>query len=372
MNKNIKRILALTLILSVYSVLEPTKYISLTNTKVQADTTSIYLRNLSMNKADIDFDSDSNKTNYSVNVDDSVNEVKITARPKSDDSEVQINGDMVDSSDNYRKVIDLDDGENVIKITVENTDNVSKTYTLNITRGNSNAGDVYLNDISLSEGMIDFQKETGSYDIDLKSEMDKITIKAKPEDNNDTIKIDGSIVTEDDGYKQTIELEKGKNEIIVEVENKKEKKRSYKLNITRQDDSNGVEVQDNIYLDFIKLSDGAEVNISKAQTTYEAQVNEDVDEISIHAEPESTKYMVEINGDAVEESEDYTKDDVRLHQGKNEIKVEIEDLNNKKRTYTLNIYRGEIPKTISNNTSTETNNSGYPKTNQWVQINNKW
>lgn len=369
MNKNIKHILLVLLVISSYSVIEPVKYINLTNSKVNAETTSFYLKNLSMSDADIDFDSD--KTYYSVNVDDSVNEVKITAKPKSDDAEVQINGDVVDLSDKYRKLVDLDDGENVIKIEVVNNEGKSKTYTLIVTRGNSNSAEVYLSGIKLNNGIINFQKETKSYDINVKSNIDKINIKATPEDKNNTITIDGSPVTEDDGYEQTVYLDKGKNEIIVQVENKKEKKRSYKLNITREDDSNGIQAQDNIYLDFIKLSD-AELNITKAETLYNVKVKETVELISIHAEPENNKYMVEINGDAVEESEDYTKDDVRLHEGKNEIKIKIEDLSGKKRTYVLNIYRGEMPANVNDVSNTGSKNGEATKINQWVQKNNNW
>ncbi|BCZ49038.1 hypothetical protein psyc5s11_51050 [Clostridium gelidum] len=371
MNKNIKRIIALTLIMGIYSAVEPTKYINLTSTQVQADTASIYLESLSVNKADINFDS--NKTNYSANVGGDETEIKITANPKSEDSEVVINGDVVDASEKYKKTIHLDQGENVIKIKVANNDSMSKTYTLIVTKGVSNSDDIYLNIISLSEGTINFQKEAKTYDIDVKSESDKIKIKAKPEDNNDIIRINGTSVTEDGGYEETINLEKGKNQVIVEVENKKGKKRSYILNITRKDNSGGV-AQDNIYLDLIKVSD-TQINVSKDKTTYDVAVKENIDGTTIQAEPESTKYMVEINGDAVEESKNYEKN-VVLNNYKTEVKVKIEDSNNKKRIYTLNIYKGKIPATaaITNNTttSTATNNSAGLKVNQWVQVNNKW
>ena len=368
MNKKIKRILSIMLIINFYSVAEPTKIISLTNKEVQADTTSIYLKSLSINKADIDFNSD--KTYYSVNVDDSVDEVKITAKPKSDDSKVKVNDSIVDSNDKYRKLIELDSGENIIKIKVENDDNKSKTYTLIITRGKSNSDDVYLSDISLSEGKINFKKETSTYNIEAKSQTDSITIKAKPEDSNDIVKIDGVKVNEDSGYKQTVYLDKGKSEIIVEVENKKEKKRSYKLNITRQDDLNRIEAG-NIYLDFIRLSD-AEVNISKTKTAYDVKVKENVDLMTIQAEPESTEYMVEINGDAVEESEDYKKD-VRLNRDKTEIQIKVEDFNNNKRIYTLNVYKGEIPSTLTDSKiESENENNKISKINQWIQVDNKW
>lgn len=369
MKKNIKRIIALTLILSVYSALEPTKYINLTSTEVYAetDTGSIYLKGLAVDDADIDFDS--NKTFYNINVDEIDGSAKIIARPKSTYSQVKINGEEVTSSDKYKKEINLDEGENVVKITVDNNESASKTYTLIITRGKSNWDNIYLSNISLSAGNINFQKETGSYNIDVKADTNKIKIKAKPEDINDTVEIDGEEVESDNGYEKTVDLEKDKNEIIVQVENTK-KKRSYKLNINRQYYLNNP--QDNIYLDFIKVSN-IEIQPSKDKTSYDVKVNESIDGTTVRVQPESDKYMVEINEDAVEASENYEKDIDLNKTGKTEVKIKIEDSNKRQRIYTLNIYKGEIPVTTANqNGNIEKENSNIIKRNQWVQINNKW
>lgn len=370
MNKKIKRLIALLLIIGAYSTVEPTKYIGLMNSRVQAETTSIYLDDLSMSNADIDFDSD--KTYYSVNVEDTVNEVKIHAAPKSKDSSVEINNYPVDESDKYRAAVHLDMGENVIKIKVSNNNSMTKTYTLIVTRGKSNADDVYLENVSLSSGNFNFKKDVSSYDINVGSDVSKITIKAVPEDNNAVVNVDGSRVTEDNEYKETVYLEKGKNEIILDVESKNDKKRSYKLNINRQDNSNGAEAQDNIYLNYAKVSD-TELKLSKTKTSYDIKVNEDVEKTSVHVEPENEDYMVEIDGDAVQVSDDYTKD-VSLNGYKTAVNVKIEDSNNKKRVYTFNIYKGHLPAvtTTSDNVNAGTDNNSNIKKDQWVLVNNKW
>lgn len=369
MKKNMKRILALVLIFAVYSVLEPVKYINLTTKEAKGDidTGSIYLKSLAVNDADIDFDS--NKMYYSVTVDELENEAKIIAKPKTTESQVRINGETVTSSDKYKKEIILDEGENVIKITVENNENAAKTYTLIITRGKSSWDNVYLSNISLSAGIINFQKETGSYDINVKADTNKIKIKAKPEDINDTVKIDGSEVEEENGYEKIIDLEKGKNEIIIQVENTK-RKRCYKLNINRDGDLNNP--QDSIYLDFIKVSN-LEILPLKDKASYDVKVKDGIDGTTVRAQPESDKYMVEINGYAVGESDNYEKDIDLNKQGKTEIKIKIEDSNGKQRMYTINAYKGEIPATVvSDNGTAVKDNSNSIKKNQWVQINNKW
>ena len=79
-------------------------------------------------------------TSYNVNVAESVDEVKITAKPDAsssdyDDYKVTIDGSEVDDSDNFKKTVSLSKGKNTIKITVEDDDDEVRTYTLNINRG---------------------------------------------------------------------------------------------------------------------------------------------------------------------------------------------------------------------------------------------
>jgi glucan-binding YG repeat protein len=377
MNKNLKRIIALTLIMGIYTAVEPVKYINLTSAKVYAETTSIYLDELYMNKGDIEFDSE--KTYYNVKVDDALDEVKICARPKSSNSEVKINGVMVGLMNNYKEVVHLDRGENVIRVEVRNNDNVSKFYTLIVTRGKSSLDNIYLKNLTLSAGAINFNKETNSYNIDVKQEVDKIKIKANPEDEDNIVEIDGLRVDKDSNYEKTIKLENGKNEILVSVKNKKfnnandDKKRSYILNINRQKNSNTIESKEDVYLNALRVSD-KEIRLSKADTYYNVRVNDGIYKATIKLEPENDKYMVQVNGDAVEESGDYEKA-IMLNDDKTEVKIKVEDLSGKKRTYTINIYTKDIPKSdeelIKTLNAANHKNAGA-KINQWAQINNKW
>ena len=103
--------------------------------------------------------------------------------------------------------------------------------------------DIYLKNITLSDGDIDFSKKTTKYDVYVDSSVDEITIKAKPEDEDYTVTIDGTEVDDDDNYKEEVSLNKGKNTIEIEVEDEDEDEyRIYTLYIYRGQTANGTSV----------------------------------------------------------------------------------------------------------------------------------
>ena len=129
---------------------------------------SIYLENIEVSKGDINFLKQ--RTSYDIKVDSSVDEIKITAPPEDTGDRVRIDGELVDSTENYRKTVDLKPGKNEIKIKVTDDKDNQRTYTLNITRGssfNDTQDDIYLNDLTISEGTLDFSDEETSYNVDL-------------------------------------------------------------------------------------------------------------------------------------------------------------------------------------------------------------
>lgn len=84
---------------------------------------------------DIDFDFDEDKTKYDIKVKNEVSYVKVTAEPDDDDYKVRVNGERVKEDDDWESdKIALKEGTNEITIKVEDDDDNSRTYTLNITR----------------------------------------------------------------------------------------------------------------------------------------------------------------------------------------------------------------------------------------------
>ena len=83
------------------------------------------------------FRSSKKTTNYYLNVDENVNEILLRAIPNDNDATVELNKDELSKDDNYEKNIELNKGDNLYKIVVENDDDIL-TYTLNIYRGKEN------------------------------------------------------------------------------------------------------------------------------------------------------------------------------------------------------------------------------------------
>ena len=77
---------------------------------------------------------------YTVNVDESVSELKIKAQPEHDDYEVKLDKDLLKKNSKFRTDVDLKKGENVFKIKLKNDDEV-RIYTLVVNRGKVDSTD---------------------------------------------------------------------------------------------------------------------------------------------------------------------------------------------------------------------------------------
>lgn len=113
-----------------------------------------------------------------------------------------------------------------------------KTYVIHVKKPDVNSEEeedtdhVYLKSIYLSEGDIDFLKSKYSYDVNVDENVKEIIIRATPEDGNDLVEINSQSVEEDDNYEKTVSLDKGKNTIEVYVENDDDKE-TYTLSVFR-------------------------------------------------------------------------------------------------------------------------------------------
>lgn len=352
MNKKIKKLIAGALTVSALGTISVTT--DFMAVKAYASTSDSQLKSLYLSDGNIDFSSST--YSYKVKVGKSVDEIRITAKPKNTSSTVEIDGSTVDSSDSYKKEVSLSKGKNTIKIEVTDDDNKTRTYTLTVYRGTSSYDndDVYLRSLYLSDGSIDFDKDDTSYYVNVGSSVDEIKITAKPEDSYDTVRIDGSTVDDSDDYKRTVSLDKGTNKIKVEVEDDDSSdSRTYTLNINRGYSSSS---QSDKYLDELKINDSY-IDLKENTTVYNVTTKDSVDEIKVKAVvTDSNDYDAIINGSKVDYSDDYQKE-VSLNKGKNVITVQIKDAYGKLlRTYTLNVIRG-----VDN-----------LKANQWVQVNGQY
>ncbi|MBE6062971.1 MAG: PspC family transcriptional regulator [Clostridium butyricum] len=147
------------------------------------------------------------------------------------------------------KTVSLSSGINTLKIRVysedpgtnvkyKDKDKVENEYTIKVKYSGSsdddnNDDDIYLKSLSLSDGTIDFHKKTTSYNVYVNSSVKDLTIKAKPEDEDDEIvTIDGTEVDKDNNYEHEVSLSSGKNTIEVKIENDDDS-RKYTLYVYR-------------------------------------------------------------------------------------------------------------------------------------------
>lgn len=155
-------------------------------------------------------------TSYSVNVDNSVDKVNISA-------------DVIDETSSITGIgeISLVTGNNVIPVTVTAEDGSIKVYEININRAKSSNN--YLSDLIINEGDYtpEFDKETLTYNITVPYEITSLGINATKEDESSTIEIDSNsnfIV--------------GLNKVYVNVIAENGDIRSYVINATRQQQAN--------------------------------------------------------------------------------------------------------------------------------------
>lgn len=423
MNKKIKKVIAMTLVASSFSLAAPVKYLNVFSTKVYAASTvtaddvkissdeTLYLYSSSSCKNSDKLSSSdtvSEGTTYYTKASESRVKVELSGQ---DNDKVRIYKDSK-AYENGRS-IPIDRGTSTsieIRVYANDYDSYSsneKKNTANYDRyivkvkdtssshHNSNSDSdslegVYLYDIVLDYGQINFSKSTRSYDVNVPKSIDEIKIKAKPELDDYDVMINGTDVDEEDKWAETVSLSQGKNVIKIEVEDNDDNKRTYTLNVYRgttssdaNTTSNGTigdidNTQDSIYLEDLILDDGdTKLNFNHKITSYAIDYKESYDYILIKSEPEKSGHVVRINDDKVD-SDNYVSK-VSLNKGKNVIKIQVDnsedydhdDDDYEKRVYTLTVYRGTSGGTATVNNASNANTNANLKVNQWVDNNGK-
>ena len=155
-------------------------------------------------------------------------------------------------------------------------------------------------------------------------------------------------------------------------------KKTYVLHVRR--DTNGKVsdeelLGDEAALRSIYLSDGT-IDFDKKIGSYNVNVGEDVEELTVRAKPDNSSNTVEINGDRVDDEDNYEAV-ISLDKGDNLIEIKVtnddEDYYN---VYTLNVYRGKVE---GDSSSYKANYNGVNQIqavnwsfNSWQQVDGKW
>ncbi len=263
---------------------------------------SVDIGNISFNK---------NTTSYKLTTKSS--SVNISA--SKEDSRASITGDIGSKG--------LNIGTNTFRINVVAENGSKKTYTITIVResdqkqdttpGNKNSNN-NLSSLFVTNTNIVFDKNTTVYN--LTTTASSTYISASRETTTATI-------TGDTGKH---DLKVGKNQFIIRVIAENGSKKTYTINITREESKSN-----NNYLKSLTLSNGS-INFKKTTTEYNINVAKDIDKITIGATLEDSKSSFE-NG--------FGPREVNLSLGNNTIYIKVKSESGQVRTYTLNINRDD-------------------------------
>jgi len=296
------------------------------NVKVLSDVNT--LSNLTISNGTINFNE--NTTEYNLTIDSDSTNISATKK----DSSSSVSGDTGNKTLNY--------GMNTFKITVTSESGKSKVYTINITRPDNRSKTNTLSSLKLSNGKIDFNKNTTSYNVTVENNISSIKVEASLTDNK------SSFVS---GYEpRTVNLNVGNNSIEIKVKAENEEVKTYTINVTRKDVDKPVEnnptnndpvkeepkKSNNTNLSELKLSEGTLI-FDKEKTEYKVTVSYDVEKIEVTTKTEDEKAKFEIIGNE------------ELKVGENTITIKVVAEDNSEKEYKITIIRKEENANLSSN-----------------------
>ena len=258
---------------------------------------------ISTNRGDLTPSFDKDTLDYYLDVERDVKDITIAAVATSKTATIEGAG--------YHE---LKLGENLFKIKVSQKDGTSKTYTIHVTRNKSDNN--YLKSLFIHEGNLSptFDKKNTSYEIEVPYDVNTLTIDKELDDIYATAEVIGN---------ENLKL--GENIVSIKVVSEQGNERVYKIKVIVQ-----TEEEYSNKLKELTVSKGTlSPDFDKEKLSYTVTVPSSVDKITI-------------NG--VLESVNATATGLGIHnlkQGRNEFQIVVTSKDNKKRTYSVVVYRVE-------------------------------
>lgn len=210
-----------------------------------------------------------NITEYNVFFEGNKESINIEAVKK--DERESINGDIGTRTLEY--------GLNTFNIEVTSESKDKRIYTIKAVRKDNRSSDNTLKDLKLSDGIIPFKKDITEYSVDVKNEVDKITVIA--------ILNDAKAKFKEDYSKKEIDLIEGINKISIVVIAENNEEKTYTINITRKLSSNNTLKEITINNEKIKLN--------KNEFLYYYTVANDVESVTIDAKANDSNAIVTVD-----------------------------------------------------------------------------
>lgn len=290
------------------------------SSSIRLKSTNVDLAGLSISNGTLSPVFNANTTNYTATVD--ANNIVINAT----------------KGDNYQNISgtgtkNLNYGTNTFKVTVTAESGTTKTYTITITRPDNRSTNNYLNKLTVSEGKINFNKNTTSYNLNVESDKSSITIGAILEDSKASFVLDYG--------PRKVNLNYGKNEILIKVKAENESVKIYKIIVNRKDNRST-----NNYLKSLSLNKG-NISFDKENLEYNTSVEYDINKLEIKAVAEDEKAKVVL-------------ENPELLVGENIIKIKVTAENGSEKIYTIKVNRlSEAEKMSDNNNVSSINIFGH-------------
>ena len=253
MNRNLKKIIAIAIVLGSISAVAPATCANLLTIKAYAsDSDADELTGLELetsNGGSLDIYTDSgydDKLDDDLSVGDtyysktSSNKIVINSIDGADDDSVRIFKESSSKAYEVGDNISISEGTTtILKVRVyedkyDDDENYSSSdynqYTIIVK--NTTSDDADLLGLSLSNGVVNFDQNTNSYTTNVPNDAASTIVQAIPQDTDDTVTIDGITVDSDGGYKRTVPLSSTANTITVKVL-KDNSSRTYTLTVNK-------------------------------------------------------------------------------------------------------------------------------------------
>ena len=240
---------------------------------------------------------------YTLNVPSNVTQVNVVAKKGDNNQTITGTGK-----------INLNYGQNRVRVVVKAQDGSSRTYQIMITRADDRTGDTSLQSLNVSNTSIKYQNGVNSYEATVSRSIDNVLITAITTDPNATL-----IGT---GKKQ---LNIGNNTFTITVVSSQGQQASYTININRSNEELEVITQSN-KLKSLKVNT-LYFNLNEEKKYYLLSIPKEQTSLNIEAIAESASAKVEITGNA------------NFNYGLNLVTIKVTETNNEKKEYNLVVYR---------------------------------
>lgn len=244
------------------------------------------LKSLVVNDKNITLNSNQS---YTLTVDNKVTTANIKTTLEDTKAKVEISGN------NNLKV-----GSNIFKIKVTAENEAIKTYTLTIIRKNAD-GDITnlsnntnLKGLTITDYKIDFNKETLTYNIEVESNVKKLTLKYEAEDSKATVSVDGNK-----------DFKEGLNTVKILVTAENGETATYTINVIQKSKNSEVENDKNKIINALKDKDKYEQVLVNANSSDNLVISNDIIKEIINSKKiitfavknnTLTKYSIILNG----------------------------------------------------------------------------